>query len=321
MAMYALDLLRMALELARQEPIYQDVATKFFEHFLYIAGAMTDVGRQGVALWDPEDEFFYDVLRMPDGRAMPLKIRSLVGLIPLFAVEVLQPEQLAGLPDFADRLGWFLRYRPDLASLVSHWHVPGAGDTRLLALLRGHRLKRVLRRMLDESEFLSPFGVRSLSRYHRDHPVGLALDGTFTVEYEPGEARTGLFGGNSNWRGPVWVPMNYLIIEALRRAHRYYGDDFRVECPTGSGVLLSLREIADELARRLLRLFLPGANGRRPYQGAALPLPGSEDLLLFHEYFDGEDGRGLGASHQTGWTALVAELIRSAAPVRPGERR
>ena len=318
MAMYALDLLRIALELACQEPIYQDVATKFFEHFLYIADAMNDVGRQGVALWDPEDEFFYDVLRLPDGRAMPLRIRSLVGLIPLFAVEVLQSEQLARLPDFAGRLGWFLRYRPDLASLVSHWHVPGAGDTRLLALLRGHRLKRVLRRMLDESEFLSPFGVRSLSRFHRDHPVGLALDGTFTVEYEPGEARTGLFGGNSNWRGPVWVPMNYLIVEALRRTHRYYGDDFRVECPTGSGILLSLKEIADELARRVLRLFLPGADGRRPYQGSAPSLLGSEDLLLFHEYFDGEDGRGLGASHQTGWTALVAELIRSGPHARPG---
>ena len=313
MAMYALDLLRIALELACEEPIYQDVATKFFEHFLYIAGALNDVGRQGVALWDPEDEFFYDVLRLPDGRAMPLRIRSLVGLIPLFAVEVLQSEQLARLPDFAERLRWFLRYRPDLASLVSHWHVPGAGDTRLLALLRGHRLKRVLRRMLDESEFLSPFGVRSLSRYHRDHPVGLALAGTFTIEYEPGEARTGLFGGNSNWRGPVWVPLNYLIVEALRRTHRYYGDDFRVECPAGSGVLLSLAEIADELAGRLLRLFLPGADGRRPYQGSAPPLPGSEELLLFHEYFDGEDGRGLGASHQTGWTALVAELIRSGA--------
>ncbi len=320
MAMYALDLLRIALELAREEPIYQDVATKFFEHFLYIAGAMNDVGRQGVALWDPEDEFFYDVLRRSDGRAVPLKIRSLVGLIPLFAVEVLESEQLAGAPEFAERLRWFLRYRPDLASLVSRWHVPGAGDTRLLALLRGHRVKRVLRRMLDEAEFLSPFGVRSLSRYHRDAPFRLPLEGTFAVAYEPGEARTGLFGGNSNWRGPVWVPMNYLIIEALRRFHRYYGDQFRVECPTGSGVLLSLAEIADEIARRVLRLFLPGPDGRRPYQGSGPALPGSQDLLLFHEYFDGEDGRGLGASHQTGWTSLVAELLRTAGRARRRSR-
>jgi hypothetical protein len=311
MAMYALDMLRITLELAREEPIYQDVATKFFEHFLYIAGAMSDVGRQGVALWDAEDEFFYDVLRREDGRAVPLKIRSLVGIIPLFAVEVLDAEPLAGVPEFADRLRWFLRYRPDLAGLVSRWHVPGAGDTRLLALLRGHRMKRVLRRMLDESEFLSPFGVRSLSRHHREEPFRLALDGTFAVDYEPGESRTDLFGGNSNWRGPIWMPMNYLVVECLRRFHRYYGDEFRVECPTGSGVYMSLAQIADEIVTRVLRLFLPGPDGRRPYQGAAAALPGSEDLLLFHEYFDGEDGRGLGASHQTGWTALVADLLHA----------
>jgi hypothetical protein len=307
MAMYALDLLRISLELAREEPIYQDVATKFFEHFLYIAAAMNDVGRQGVALWDPDDEFFYDVLRRADGRAVPLRIRSMVGLIPLFAVEVLSPDQLAGVPEFDRRLQWFLQYRPDLAALVSRWHVPGAGDTRLLALLRGHRMKRVLRRMLDESEFLSPFGVRSLSRHHRDAPY---REGDLTVGYEPAEARTGLYGGNSNWRGPVWVPMNYLVVEALRRLHRYYGDDFRVECPTGSGALLSLQEIADELARRVVRLFLPDERGRRPYQGTGPLTPGLDDELLYHEYFDGETGRGLGASHQTGWSALVAELLR-----------
>jgi hypothetical protein len=310
MAMYALDLLRIALELAREEPIYQDVATKFLEHFLYIAGAMNDVGRQGVALWDPDDEFFYDVLRRSDGRAVPLRIRSMVGLIPLFAVEVLEAEQLSAAPEFAERLSWFLRYRPDLAALVSRWHVPGAGDTRLLALLRGHRMKRVLRRMLDESEFLSPFGIRSLSRRHRDAPYHLAGDGSFTVAYEPGESRTSLFGGNSNWRGPVWIPPNYLVVQALRRLHRYYGDDFRVECPTGSGTLLSLAQVADELARRVVRLLLPGPDGRRPYQGPAPNVAGLDDHLLFHEYFDGDTGRGLGASHQTGWTALVAELLR-----------
>jgi Mannosylglycerate hydrolase MGH1-like glycoside hydrolase domain len=309
MAMYALDLLRIALELAREEPVYQDVATKFLEHFLYIAGAMNDLGRQGVALWDPEDEFFYDVLRREGGRAVPLRIRSIVGLIPLFAVEVLEPDQLACVPEFNERLRWFLRYRPDLAALVSRWHVPGAGDTRLLALLRGHRMKRVLRRMLDEEEFLSPFGIRSLSRHHRDAPFDLGTGGTFAVTYEPGEARTSLYGGNSNWRGPVWVPMNYLVIEALRRLHRYYGDEFLVECPTGSGRALSLAAIADELGSRVLRLFLPGADGRRPCHGEAAPLPGTEGLLLFHEYFDAETGRGLGASHQTGWTALVADLL------------
>jgi hypothetical protein len=311
MAMYALDMLRISLELAREEPIYQDVATKFFEHFLYIAAAMHDVGRQGVALWDPEDEFFYDVLRRADGRAAPLRVRSMVGLIPLFAVEVLAPDQLARVPEFDGRLQWFLQYRPDLAGLVSRWHVPGAGETRLLALLRGHRMKRVLRRMLDESEFLSPFGVRSLSRHHRDAPY---REGDLAVGYEPAEARTALYGGNSNWRGPVWVPMNCLIVEALRRLHRYYGDDFRVECPTGSGTLLSLREVADEVARRVVRLFLPDAHGVRPYQGVGPLTPGLDDELLFHEYFDGETGRGLGASHQTGWTALVAELLGA----RPG---
>jgi hypothetical protein len=310
MAMYALDLLRIALELAREEPIYQDVATKFVEHFLYIAGAMNDVGGQGVALWDEEDEFFYDVLRRPDGQAVPLKVRSMVGLIPLFAVEVLEPELLGHVPEFTARLSWFLRYRSDLAGLVSRWHVPGAGYTRLLALLRGHRMKRVLRRMLDEDEFLSPFGIRSLSRHHRDAPFRLAVDGAIAdVGYEPADSRTGLFGGNSNWRGPVWLPMNFLVVEALRRFHRYYGDDFRVECPTGSGKLRSLAEIADELAGRVTRLFLPGPDGRRPYQGSTPP-PGTEGQLLFHEYFDGETGRGLGASHQTGWTALVAELLR-----------
>jgi hypothetical protein len=312
MATYALDLLRIALELSRQEPVYQDVATKFLEHFLYIAGAMADVGRQGVELWDPEDGFFYDVLRRPDGQAVPLKVRSLVGLIPLFAVEVLEPGALAGAPQFTERLEWFLRHRPDLAALVSRWHVPGAGDTRLLALLRGHRMKRVLRRMLDEEEFLSPFGVRSLSRVHRGAPFRMAVDGgTAAVNYEPAESRTGLFGGNSNWRGPVWVPMNFLLVEALRRFHRYYGDDFRVECPTGSGRLRTLAEVADELAARVVRLFLPGPDGRRPFRGGAPPA-GDDGDLLFHEYFDGETGRGLGASHQTGWTALVAELLRPA---------
>ncbi len=330
MAMYTLNMMRIALELAAENPVYQDTATKFFEHFLYIAGAMQNIGGEGVGLWDEEDEFFYDVLKFtgPDGHPGPatrLKLRSLVGLTPLFAVETLEPGLLRKVPDFARRMEWFLANRPDLAGLISRWHVPGSGERRLLSLLRGHRMKCLLRRMLDENEFLSAHGVRSLSRYHRDHPYVFHGDGmTSTVGYEPAESRSGLFGGNSNWRGPVWFPVNFLIIESLQKFHHYYGDDFRVECPTGSGRLLTLAAIADDLAARLSRLLLRDASGRRPAFGARARLqsdPYFRDHLLFHEYFDGETGEGLGASHQTGWTALVAKLLtprRSAqAPAAP----
>jgi len=313
MAMYCLNLMRIALELARVNPVYEDIATKFFEHFLYVAEALTNLGGEGIDLWDDEDEFFYDVLHLPDGSTERMKVRSMVGLIPLFAVEVLEPELLAHVPEFNRRLEWFLAYRPDLARLVSRWKEPGRGDLRLLSLLRGHRMKRLLARMLDETEFLSPHGVRALSRYHRDHPYELSANGQrFTVSYQPGESESGLFGGNSNWRGPVWFPVNYLIVESIRRFHRYYGPDFRIECPTGSGTWLSLEEAAAEVERRLVALFVPDAAGRRPALGARERMqtdPHFRDHPLFHEYFHGDTGAGIGASHQTGWTGLVAELL------------
>jgi hypothetical protein len=309
MAMYALNLMRIALELSRKNSVYEDIATKFFEHFLHIAEAMNDMAGRGVGLWDEEDQFFYDVLRTEDGAITPLRVRSMVGLIPLFAVEVLEPELLAQLPQFAERLRWFLAYRPDLAKLVARWSEPGSGDLRLLALLRGSRMKRVLARMLDETEFLSPHGVRALSRSHADQPYVFDQHGLSTsVRYQPGESDSGLFGGNSNWRGPVWFPVNHLIIESLRKFQRYYGDDFRVECPTGSGTFLSLGEVADELSARLARLFERDANGERPiYHGTALAQdPHWAEHCLFYEYFHGDTGRGVGASHQTGWTGLIA---------------
>ena len=313
MGMFCLNMLGIALELARGDPAYEDVCTKFFEHFLYIAGALNDIGGEGIPLWDDEDEFFYDVLHRSDGETVRLRIRSLVGLIPLLAVETIEPELLDTLPNFRRRMQWFLTYRPQLAALVSRWHEPGAGDRRLLALARGHRMKRLLRRMLDPEEFLSPYGVRSVSRWHRDHPYTLRVNGhSFACGYEPGESESGLFGGNSNWRGPIWFPINYLLIEGLDRFHHYYGDDFLVECPTGSGTHLTLHQIAGELSDRLIRIFLRGPDGRRPVHGARSVFqndPHWRDHILFYEYFHGDSGAGLGASHQTGWTALVAELL------------
>jgi hypothetical protein len=306
--------MRIALELARHNPVYEDIATKFFEHFLQIAGAMSNMAGDGPGLWDEQDEFYYDVLELPDGARIPLRLRSMVGLIPLFAVETLDPELLDQVPGFRQRLEWFLDYRPDLARLVSRWHEPGRGERRLLSLLRGHRMKCLLRRMLDEAEFLSDHGVRSLSRHHRDAPYVLSDgDQSFGVSYQPAESTSGLFGGNSNWRGPVWFPVNYLLIESLQRFHHYYGDDFRVEYPTGSGNLVTLNDVADGLTDRLTRIFLPDPGARRPgarEHGALADDPHFRDLVLFHEYFDGDDGRGLGASHQTGWTGLVAKLLQ-----------
>ncbi len=313
MAMYCLNLMRIALELAKHNPVYEDIATKFFEHFLHIAEAMTNMGGEGVGLWCSKDEFFYDVLNTPDGKAEPLKVRSMVGLIPLFAVEVLDAELLTKLPGFAERLQWFLNYRPDLAALVSRWEQPGSGERRLLSLLRGHRMKKLLRRMLDETEFLSGYGVRALSRVHGDQPYQFNFNATtMSVAYEPAESSSGLFGGNSNWRGPIWFPVNYLLIESLQKFHHYYGDDFKVECPTGSGSYLTLNEIADELSRRLGRLFLRNDQGQRPVFGLHHKLqtdPNFRDYILFHEYFHGDNGRGVGASHQTGWTGLIAKLL------------
>ena len=309
MAMYTLNLLRMAMELGETNAVYEDMATKFFEHFLYIAEAMTDLGHKGVGLWSETDGFFYDALRLPGGKVERMRVRSLVGLIPMLAVEVIDPKLILALPEFARRLRWFLRYRPDLAGLISRWNDPGMGERSLLSLLRGHRLKMLLQRMLDEQEFLSPHGVRSLSKVHKEHPFVFTHDGhSYGVDYVPGDSETRVFGGNSNWRGPVWMPMNVLLIEALRRFYTYYGEDFLVECPVGSGRMCTLLEAAAEVASRLVQLFLPGPDGVRPaMRGNALP---GDDPIQFNEFFHGDTGRGLGASHQTGWTGLVALLIQ-----------
>jgi hypothetical protein len=314
MGMYCLNLLRIALELARRDRVYEDLATKFFEHFLGIAAAINGVEDGALGLWDSQDEFYYDHLCLADGRNVPMRLRSMVGLIPLLAVEVLEPELQRELPEFAGRMEWYLNYRPDLANLVSRWRECGTGDRHLLSLLRGHRMKCLLRRMLDETEFLSDYGVRALSKAHEREPYRLDYGGmTHEVSYWPAESRSGLFGGNSNWRGPIWMPVNYLLIESLQRFHHYYGQDFKVECPTGSGRFMSLNEVACELARRLTALLLKSADGQRPvlkYHAKLATDPNFRDYVLFHEYFDGDTGRGVGASHQTGWTALIAKLLQ-----------
>ena len=313
MAMYALNMMRIAIELALTKPAYEDLASTFFEHFLAIAAAMTDMGGCGMGLWDAQDEFYYDVLSLPDGRKMPLRLRSIVGLIPIFAVEVLEPDVFHRLPAFAARTRWLLQNRPNMAGLVSRWYEPGIGNRSLLSLLRGHRLKCLLRRALDTCEFLSDFGIRSLSKAHRAAPYVLQIDGQrYEIGYEPGESERSLFGGNSNWRGPVWFPVNMLLVESLRIFHSYYGDDFTVECPVGSGQKLSLGQVADDLAARLASLFLTGKDGKRPFwgdDGFAAVDPLFRDHLMFHEHFHGDTGRGLGAAHQTGWTGLVANLL------------
>jgi len=314
MAMYSLNMLAIALELAAENPAYEDVASKFWEHFLYIAHAMNHHGRDGVSLWDDTDGFFYDVLHLPDGGRHPLKVRSMVGLIPLFAVETIEPEILDKLPAFKRRMEWFIANRPDLTRNVACMRTAGSGERRLLAVVWPDRLRRVLQVMLDEGEFFSDFGIRALSRRHLHDPFSLIVDGQeHRVTYEPGESSSGLFGGNSNWRGPIWFPVNYLLIEALQKYHHYLGDDFRVACPTGSPQLANLREVAVELSRRLTRIFLRGADGRRPvFGGRALfnDEPHWREMVPFHEYFHGDTGAGIGASHQTGWTALVAKLLQ-----------
>jgi hypothetical protein len=316
MAMYCLNLLRIAIQLALHDSVYEDIASKFFEHFLEIAQAMTNIGGHdtGIGLWDEEDQFYYDELNLPDGRILPLRLRSMVGLVPLFAVETLEPEVAERLPGFGRRMNWFLTHRQDLCGLVSRWHEPGRGDRRLLSLLRGHRMKRLLQRMLDETEFLSDYGVRALSREYGKAPYNFRLDGhVLSVNYEPAESGSNIFGGNSNWRGPVWFPVNFLIIESLQKFHYYYGDDFKVECPTGSGRYVTILDVAEELTRRLSRIFLRDEHGRRAVFGNRDKLqtdPHFKDYLLFHEYFHGETGIGLGASHQTGWTGLIAKLLQ-----------
>ncbi len=329
MAMYALNLMRIAIELALHNPVYEDIATKFFEHFLHIAEAMTNIGGKHIGLWDEQDQFYYDVLNLPDGNGghdpVPMRLRSLVGLIPLFAIEVLEDTCIDQLPGFKTRLDWVLKHKPKLAAQVSRWQEHGKGETRLLSLLRGHRIKKTLERMLDENEFLSGFGVRGVSKYHEQSPYVFEHAGQrYEVPYTPGESSNGLFGGNSNWRGPIWMPINYLLVESLRRFHRYFGDDFRIEYPVGSGQTITINDAADVLARRLCAIFLPDHNGERPVFGGHAKFnhdPHFKNHLLFYEYFHGDTGRGIGASHQTGWTGLVATLLKDLADTSSADAR
>jgi hypothetical protein len=315
MAMYCLDMMHIAIELAQRNPVYEESAIKFFQHFLHIARAMYNMGEKGVGMWDEDDCFYYDVLYSTDDEPVALKIRSIVGLIPLFAVETIEPEVFQCLPDFARRAEELLRRRPDLASLVSQWDEPGRGRRHLLALVQGPRIKSILKRMLDEDEFLSEYGIRAMSRYHLDSPYEFEHDGTpLSVGYQPGESESDHFGGNSNWRGPIWFPINFMIIESLREFHRFYGDDFKVECPTGSNHFMSLLGVAEELSRRLERIFLTNDQGQRPVFGEHEKMqndPHFNHHILFHEYFHGDNGSGLGASHQTGWTGLIANLLQA----------
>jgi len=314
MGFYSLMMMKIALELAVENPVYQDTATKFFEHFLRIATAMNHCGGQNLSLWDEEDGFFYDALHLPGDHIIPLKVRSLVGLMPLIAVETLEPALMEAMPDFNRHAHWFMKHRPELASTMSNIDAPGRNQRHLVSLLTRERLVSLLGYMLDEEEFLSPYGVRSLSKVHQGRPYRFHVNGeTFEIGYQPAESRSGMFGGNSNWRGPVWFPINFLLIDGLQRYHHYYGDDLRVECPTGSGVFMTLAEVAQELSRRLTRIFLRDEAGRRPVYGDARAFQADahwRDLILFYEYFHGDSGAGLGASHQTGWTGLVAKLLQ-----------
>ena len=322
MGMYCLDLLKMALELAQENPVYEDMATKFFEHFLYIADAMNHIGDDQTQLWDEEDGFFYDVLQLPNGTQLRLKVRSMVGLSPLFAVTIIEPELLNKVPGFKKRLEWFIKHRPDLSHNVACMEREGTGERRMLALcyasphkfVAEDKLRRILEKLLDESEFLSPYGIRALSHFHKDHPYIFHVNGDeHRLDYEPAESSNGLFGGNSNWRGPIWMPVNYLLIESLQKFYHYLGDDFKVEFPTGSGNWLNLWEVATQLSCRLVRIFQQNNLGARPVYGATGKFqndPHWRDLILFYEYFHGDNGAGIGANHQTGWTGLVAKLIQ-----------
>jgi len=321
MGMYCLTMLAMAMELASENRVYVELATKFFEHFMYIAEAINGTQGEGKGLWDEEDQFFYDNLSTPDGRRFPLKVRTLTGFIPLLATEAFKQEQVEAVPEFLERLDWFVKNRPYMSRLLATWQ-----DTRwqegqpqhyyLLALVRGSRLKSLLTRMLDPQEFLSDYGIRSISKYYGEHPYELRTHyGDFTVAYTPGESTSGAFGGNSNWRGPIWFPINLLLVDALQKYHRYYGEEYLIEFPTGSGKNLTLGQIAEELARRLTRIFLRDEQGRRPVFGANAVFqsdPHWRDAIPFYEYFHGDTGAGVGASHQTGWTAVVANLLNDA---------
>ena len=313
MGMYCLNMLAIALELAKENSVYEDVASKFFEHFVYICEAMNNLGGAGIVLWNAKDGFYYDVLNMTDRRRLPMKVRSMVGLIPLYAVETLDPAIVDELPGFKRRMQWFIENRPELSEHIETQSTD-EGPRRFLSLVNRHRLKRVLQYMLDENEFLSPYGIRALSRYHRDHPYTLKVDGlNYRVDYEPAESSTGLFGGNSNWRGPIWFPVNFLLIESLQKFYFFLGDNYKVECPTGSGQTANLWEVAGEISQRLTRIFSRDQDGRRPVFGGTENFqndPYWRDLIPFYECFNGDNGAGIGSSHQTGWTALVAKLIQ-----------
>ena len=313
MAMYCLDLLTIALELAQDNDVYEDIASKFFEHFLYIVDAMNHLGSEGADLWNEEDGFYYDVLHLPNNDNMDLKVRSLVGLIPLFAVTTIEQKTLDKLPGFNSRVKWFANERPQLSRNLACMKGCDNDTLRLLAVVDEDRLRLLLTKMLDETEFLSDYGIRSVSKYHQEHPYTFETnDDTYEVVYEPGESPSKMFGGNSNWRGPIWFPVNYLLIEALQRYDYYFDGNFKIECPTGSGNMMTLWEVASELERRLINIFIPQDDGTRPLYGDFSKFqhdPHWQDLLTFNEYFHGEVGAGLGALHQTGWTGLVAKLI------------
>lgn len=317
MGMYCLNMLTIALELATYDSNYEAIASKFFEHFLYIADAIDSIGNADISLWDEADGFYYDALHLPGGHHFPMKVRSIVGLVPLFAIASLEPQSFEKFPRFTKRMEWFIQHRPDLSRHVACMKTPGVGARRLLAIASPDKLRRILQRMLDESEFLGPHGIRAVSKYHAEHPYRFDCHGQeYRVDYEPAESSTGLFGGNSNWRGPVWFPINYLIIESLQKFHHYLGDDFKVEYPTGSGQQLTLSQVATELSQRLIRTFLKDSTGRRPIYGGTETFqtnPHWRDLILFNEYFHGDNGAGIGASHQTGWTGLVVALIQQCA--------
>jgi hypothetical protein len=314
MAVFALDMLTMALELSLYNPVYEEMASKFYEHFIYIAAAMDRVGEHDDELWDEEDGFFYDVLRMPTGHSRRLKIRSMVGLVPLFAVAIFTPKMLEKLPRFRERMRKFNRHHPELLEHINRPDAPGIEWRFLLSIVDERKLRRILARMLDETEFLSDYGIRSLSRHHKDNPYVLTVGrDVYRVDYEPAESTTGLFGGNSNWRGPVWYPVNAMICFSLSKLYAYFGDGFKIECPTGSGQFMTLMEVQAELIRRMVRIFLRDERGRRPVYGGTEKFQRDEhwrDLILFYEYFHGDNGAGIGASHQTGWTGLVARFIQ-----------
>jgi hypothetical protein len=313
MAAFAKNMYSIALLLAEKNPIYEDVASKFWEHYVFIANSMNSKRDPSKSLWDEEDGFFYDHLISREHKPMPIRARTMVGFVSIFGTSTVPASTFDRYPDFQRRRQWFIEHRPDLVESVGAMVDPGANHNLILGLVRTDQLSSMLKYMLDENEFFSPYGVRSVSRYHKDHPLVLNLDGQESrLDYEPGESRTDLFGGNSNWRGPIWMPVNFLILLALKQYHLFYGDAFQVECPTGSGQMKTLDQVATELGQRLARIFLRDKEGKRPVFGSRTMFnndPHWRDLVPFHEYFHGDTGRGCGASHQTGWTALIAQIL------------